>query len=81
MGYGPIYTLGTDMTEGGYKSDVLSDSDLLLSHRELRKKMDFMFTEEQVPKWNPNGTKVLDLSGGNLKAEKGDWDKAMRDLT
>jgi len=81
MGYGPIYTLGTDMTEGGYKSDVLSESDLLLSHRELRKKMDFMFTEEQVPKWNPNGTKVLDLSGGNLKAEKGDWKTAMRDLT
>lgn len=80
MGYGPIYTLGTDLTIGGYKNDVIPDAVLAESHKELRAKMDFMFTPKELPKWNPNGVKVLDLSGGNLKAEKGDWDKAMGDL-
>jgi hypothetical protein len=81
MGYGPVYTLGTDMTEGGYDNEVIPKQDLLLSHRELRFKMDYMFTRSQIPKWNPSGVKVLDLSGGNLKAERGDWKTAMRDLT
>lgn len=77
MGYEPVFTLGTDLTEGGYVNETMTDEALRLNHRELRRKIELMFTPSELKRWNPEGRRVIDLSGGNMPCEKWPLEKAL----
>ena len=71
MGFDPIYTLGTDLTVGGYVNPHMGEEEMKLEHTTVKNKMCYMFLPDQVPKWNTTGAKIIDLSGGNMPCEKG----------
>lgn len=77
MGFTRIFTLGTDLTVGGYKNDFMDEQDVITSHEAMKDKMRHMFRKDELPKWNTKGLPVIDLSGGNMPCEKWDLEKAL----
>lgn len=76
MGFKPIYTLGCDLTEGGYVNPKYSAEELKVEHKEVYRKMLFMFRAQELLKWNPRpAVPIIDLSGGKLPVYKKDYDE------
>ncbi len=82
MGFEKIYTLGTDLTVGGYTVDsgLVDQIDIEASHTMLRKKIVSMFHPEEVKKWNPRGVPILDISGVNMPCKHVTLEGALPDL-
>lgn len=70
MGFDPIYTLGCDLTDGGYESAEYDDKELCRQHVGVRERMVGMFANKH--KWYNGKTRIIDLSGGNMPCEKGE---------
>lgn len=71
MGHNPVYTLGTDLSTVGYGNPHYSEGAMRVEHEYVRLKMCYMFKKSEVPRWNVNGTKYLDLSHVNAPWERG----------
>lgn len=72
MGHNPIYTLGTDLTQETYGNPHYKPREHEYTLELVRLKMCFMFTPKELPKWNPSGVPIYDLSGGNAPWEHRD---------
>lgn len=75
MGHSPVYTLGTDLTTETYGNPHYTDEEHAYTLDLVRLKMCFMFQKEEIPKWNPLGVPVLDLSGGRAPWEHREIDE------
>lgn len=74
MGFRTIYTIGTDLTEGGYDNPYFKPEELKIEHRMVRRKIEHMFSAEELPKWKPADVRIIDLSGGHMPTEKASLD-------
>lgn len=72
MGHNPIYTLGTDLTQESYGNPHYLPREHEYTLGLVRLKMCLMFTAGELPKWNPTGVPIYDLSGGNAPWEHRD---------
>lgn len=70
-GYGPIYTIGCELTQGGYVNPHFTDDELKRQHLGVRERVKEMFRPENKHKWASN-VRIVDLSNGNLPVEKRD---------
>jgi hypothetical protein len=73
MGHSQIFTIGIDGGSGGYANPHYSTTELAVSHEYVRLKMCFMFTADELPKWNPKGVPVFHLED---KEPRVPWQKA-----
>lgn len=71
MGFTTVYTLGIDMTTGGYTSYSMGPDEMETQHKSVANKIMSMFRDSEIPKWRLWPFKIIDLSGGKLPVEKG----------
>ena len=71
MGYNPIYTLGCELTEGGYVNPKYDAAELARQHLGVRLRMIDMFAHPE--RWYNGKTEFIDLSGGNMPVTHKDF--------
>lgn len=70
MGFTEIFTLGVDLSLGGYKNPTMDDTELRRQHVGVRERTLRMFEPEEKKLWYDAPARIIDLSGGLLPVEK-----------
>lgn len=71
MGFTKVYVIGIDMTSGGYTSYAFPEDEMLRQHEAVAKRIRFMFSEGEKPKWNEGKSlEIIDLGAGNLPVQR-----------
>lgn len=70
MGFEKIYTLGVDLSLGGYTHPAFDDKELKRQHYGVRVRTLEMFTPTEQKLWRERPVEILDMSGGDLPVPK-----------